>query len=512
MPPRTAKAGTGPKRPRWGFRARVLALLLPCLFVLLVIDTWYDYQAGYELLQDAHDQALLESASALDERIAAGGDGTIGIQASLDLRTLLETSGPPRIVLYAALTPLPESQASGHIAPPGPVRLLIGAPDLPTPPAGAVHEGGSLRYDAHYRGQPLRVVALARTLHDGSGRPYRLLVQAAQNDQPRRAAWLHALGAALLRDGATVAIVLLLVWFGVDHSLRPLERLHRSVLARAPDDLRPLDAHELPREVAPLVEAINRHIDARQQLLAEQTQLLADASHQLRTPLAIMLTQAGYALRETDPTLMRETLHAIVAQLERSRRLCEQLLELAHANQPAERPANATADLNQVAREVTLQYLPLALEKRQDLGWVDAGDDSAPGAPGSDGDAAAVSVAADAAELHEALSNLVHNAIRYTPAGGHITVSVRAGPGGACAEVRDDGPGIAVERRAGMFERFAKGSAAPDQNGAGLGLPIARAYARRNGGEIELADGDPNGAGGCGLAARLRLPLATAAR
>ncbi|MBS0315800.1 MAG: sensor histidine kinase, partial [Proteobacteria bacterium] len=511
MPPQTARA-SGPEHPRWGLRTRVLALLLPCLFVLLAIDTWYDYQAGYQLLQDAHDQALLESASALDERIAPGGDGTIGVQESLDLQTLLEGSGPPRIVLYAALTPLSESQASGHAAaPPGPARMLVGAPDLPTPPPGAVHERGSLRYDAHYRGQPLRVVALARTLRDGSGRPYHLLVQAAQDDQPRREAWIHALGAALLRDSATVAIVLLLVWFGVNHSLRPLERLHRSVLARAPDDLRPLDAHELPHEVAPLVVAINRHIDARQQLLAEQTRLLADASHQLRTPLAIMLTQAGYALREPDPALMRETLHAIVAQLERSRRLCEQLLALAHANQPAERSVpTATADLNQVAREVTLQYLPLAREKQQDLGWVDACDGDAHGdgtATGPDGDAAAVPVAADAAELHEALANLVHNAIRYTPVGGHITVSVRVDPAGACAEVRDDGPGIAVDRRAGMFERFAKGSAAPDQNGAGLGLPIARAYARRNGGEIELVDGDPNAAGGQGLAARLRLPV-----
>jgi two-component system sensor histidine kinase TctE len=488
----------------------VLALLLPCLFVLLVIDNWYTYQAGYQLLQDAHDQTLLESARALDERIAPDGAGTIEVHESLDRQSLLDGGGSPRIVLYAALTPLSESQGPERAAPPGPVRMLVGAADLPTPPPGAASERGSLRYDANYRGQPLRVVALERTLRDGSGRSFRLLVQAAQGNQPRREAWVHALGTALLRDGATVVIVLLLVWFGVDLSLRPLEHLHRSVLARAPDDLRPLDAHELPREVTPLVEAINRHIDARQQLLAEQTRLLADASHQLRTPLAIMLTQAGYALREPDPALARETLHAIVTQLERSRRLCEQLLALAHANQPAERPtAAATADLNQVAREVTLQYLPLAREKQQDLGWVDAGGD---GATEPDSNAAAVPVAADAAELHEALANLVHNAIRYTPVGGRITVSARAGPGGACAEVRDNGPGIAANRRAGMFERFAKGSAAPDQSGAGLGLPIARAYARRNGGEIELADGDPNSAGSCGLAARLRLPVAPAAR
>src|SRR5574337_666619 len=186
MPPQAARAGAGPqgpKRSRWGLRTRVLALLLPCLFVLLVIDNWYTYQAGYQLLQDAHDQALLESASALAERIAPGDDGMITVHEPFDLQAVLEDGGRPRIVLYAALTPLPEPQAPGRAAAAsGPVRVLVGAPDLPTPPPDAVHEGGSLRYDANYRGQPLRVVAVARALRDGSGRTYRVLVQAAQDD------------------------------------------------------------------------------------------------------------------------------------------------------------------------------------------------------------------------------------------------------------------------------------------------------------------------------------------
>jgi two-component system sensor histidine kinase TctE len=263
-------------------------------------------------------------------------------------------------------------------------------------------------------------------------------------------------------------------------------------------------------------------------MVAEQSQFLADASHQLRTPLSILSIQAGYAVRETDPARMRESLHAIVAQLARTRRLSEQLLALAHATTEDEvAPAEPTVvDLNAIAREVVLQYLPLARENDQDLGWVDARGDSAAeriATAGDDGedtdgtdeasdedDSPVLPVAANAAELHEVLANLVHNAIKYTPRGGNITVTVRREASYALAEVCDSGPGIAPERRDSVFERFHRDPsvAAVTTQGAGLGLTIARSYARRNGGEIELDNADmPESPNGGGLRAILRLPL-----
>jgi two-component system sensor histidine kinase TctE len=215
-------------------------------------------------------------------------------------------------------------------------------------------------------------------------------------------------------------------------------------------------------------------------------------------------------VRETDPARMRESLHAIVAQLSRTRRLSEQLLALAHATTEDEvAPAeHAVVDLNAIARGVVLQYLPLAREHDQDLGWVDAGDEDDP---------PVVPVKANAAELHEVLANLVHNAIKYTPRGGNITVAVRRDASHALAEVCDNGPGIAPERRESVFERFhrdpasAAGSAQAATQGAGLGLTIARSYARRNGGDIELGHADmPERANGGGLRAILRLPLSAA--
>jgi two-component system sensor histidine kinase TctE len=215
-------------------------------------------------------------------------------------------------------------------------------------------------------------------------------------------------------------------------------------------------------------------------------------------------------MRERDPALLREPLQAITVQLARSQRLTDQLLTMAHASRAAGDAAPAPiADLNAVAREVVLQHLPLARAKNQDLGWDDIrGEDvpesAAPAAP-------AAPVRAEPAELHEALANLVHNAIHHTPAHGSITVAVRIVGDQAIAEVSDNGPGMAPDRRAVAFERFGRGApqAAGGAGGAGLGLAIARAYARRNGGDIVLADLAHPKAGGSGLCARLMLPLAT---
>ncbi|AMM26024.1 sensor histidine kinase [Variovorax sp. PAMC 28711] len=312
--------------------------------------------------------------------------------------------------------------------------------------------------------------------------------------------WLRQ---ALWRDTRMLLVVALLIWLGVAWTLRPLERLRASLHQRRPDDLQPLDASGVPQEVKPLVDAVNHHIESHRRMLAEHAQFLADASHQLRTPLAILSIQAGYAVRETDPERMRESLDAIVVQLARTRRLSEQLLALAHATHDdtaARLPARI--DLTSVARAVVLQYLTLAREKQQDLGWMDEAVDTG----SADDGPPPLSVDANEAELHEVLSNLVHNAIKYTPPHGTITVSVRRDAASAMAEVSDNGPGIAPDRRTAVFERFQRqgiGAMAVTQ-GAGLGLAIARSYARRNGGEIELT---ANAAAG-GLRATLRLPLA----
>ncbi|EJL90100.1 signal transduction histidine kinase [Polaromonas sp. CF318] len=491
---------------RFGIRARLLTLLLPAILGLLALDSWNDYRALRNQVQDAYDQSMLEAAHALQSSVAPAQDGSLQLNAPAGVQALFATAGPLQKYLHVGLINHGETQAGRTEA------TLLGATDLPGPPPPYPdpYSPDGVRpvwYDDFYAGHPVRVVALRSQVLDGQGRPFSLLVQVAESTVPRDRAQDATLRQELIRDARMVLVMVLLVWLGVTWSLQPLERLRKSVLQGKGDELKPLDTSGVPHEVAPLVEALNQHLASYRELLEQQSQFLADASHQLRTPLAIMLTQAGVALREKDTGQIHTTLRAMVAQIARSRRLCEQLLSLAHANESAPPAGMPTlVDLNAVAREVVLQHLALAHEKNLDLGWVDARGDSADTAAADDAPAPAVPVLAREPELHEALSNLVHNAIVYTPPGGQITVMAGNRDGMALAEVRDSGPGIAQARRAEVFERFHSAGSVAEKgsHGAGLGLSIARAYARRNGGDIELADGPT----GTGLRAILRLPLA----
>ncbi len=501
---------------RFGIRARLLTLLLPGILGLLILDSWNDYRALRHLVQDAYDQSMLESATALRNSVRAAPGGELKVDAPFVTAAIQETqaatdqANPLHKFWHVGVTS--RNAASTEIT-------LLGETDLPAPPlppasAPTVGPASSLWYDSYYRGQSVRVVALQSQVVDGRGRPFELLVQVVESTGPRDRAQAASSEQALLRDTRMVLVVILLVWLGVTWSLHPLEKLRKSVLEAKDHELKPLDTSGVPHEVAPLVAAINLHVARYRDLLDQQSQFLADASHQLRTPLAIMLTQAGVALREKDPAKVQQTLRAIVTQIARSRRLCEQLLSLADAHdntQPVDQPA--VVDLNSIAKDVVLQYLTLAHEKNQDLGWVDAREGAA-GAVLSP-DEPAVPVLARGLELHETLANLVHNAIVYTPPGGHITVFVCAQEGAALAEVCDDGPGIAQALRETVFERFQQGTTDPAKSsrtgsrGSGLGLAIARAYARRNGGDITLADASAD-ASTNGLRAILRLPLASA--
>lgn len=511
---------------RFGIRARLLTLLLPGILGLLALDSWNDYRALHHLVQNAYDQAMLESVTALRASVVVGQDGSFKVNSPSLLQAMFEATGPQRKHLHIGLTPhAPQANTPSSAASPVRTLTLLGEADLPQPPvvpaisssvaALSALPAPALWYDSTYRNSPVRVVALRSQVLDGRGQRFDLLIQAAESTAPRDEAHAVTLQQQLWRDVRMVLVVIFLVWLGVTWSLQPLERLRKSVLDSRGQALKPLDTSGVPHEVAPLVDAVNQHVASYRDLLDQQSQFLADASHQLRTPLAIMLTQAGVALREKDPAQVRDTLRAIVTQISRSRRLCEQLLSLANAsdNSPLESQPEVV-DLGTIARDVVLQYLSLAHEKNQDLGWVNTALDEVQDATGTPAAAHLLAVLATGPELHEALANMVHNAIAYTPPGGHITVKVSTHHGQALAEVLDDGPGIAAVHRDDVFKRFRQGSHSTEKGrqGAGLGLAIARAYARRNGGDITLADlpagPDGSASGSHGLRAILSLPLA----
>jgi two-component system sensor histidine kinase TctE len=476
---------------RPGIRTLLILLLSPAVLVLLVFDSINDYRTLSNTTNLAYDTVLVESARLLSSSLLLTAEGQVQIAQPLYSQYLIRSEN--QLHRYFRIYELnPAGIDSYLLSQQG--RFLAGNADLPHPPVWPADQGIPVFFDAMYRGQPVRAVAVQRTVRYGLA-SRRVMVTVAESAAWRSGVETHAQGQELLRDIITLAGEILLLWFGVQWALRSLRRLSREVDARNPDDLTPLDRKGVPSEVVPLVNAINQHLERHRQFLDERSQFLADASHQLRTPLAIISTQAQYALRERDPALAREALKAIIEQLGRSRRLTEQLLSLAHASQ-GEGIQHKAIDLADIARNSVMQYLPLAHEKEQDLGWVDA---RAP-------DSGEARVFAGEVELHETLSNLIHNAIRYAPERANITVSIAEAGDRYEVAVTDNGPGIAPDLREKVFERFERGGRSSVTGGSGLGLSIARAYARRNGGDIDLRDGEINENGACGLKAVLWLP------
>jgi two-component system sensor histidine kinase TctE len=251
------------------------------------------------------------------------------------------------------------------------------------------------------------------------------------------------------------------------------------VAARSHRDRSPLSAEGVPGEVSPLLEAMNDLLARLDRALTLQGRFIADAAHQLKTPIAALRAQYEVALREPDAARMREALRQLEPGLDRLSRLVQQLLSLAR-NEPEGAPVLRLAplDLNALALEAATAWVPEALKKAIDLGF--------------EGTAQAVPIRGDGARLRELLDNLLDNAVRYSRAGGRVTVRVQAAPVPA-VHVNDDGPSIPAAERSRVFERFHRllGSG---QEGSGLGLAIAQEIARLHGGEIGLRE-DADGVG-----------------
>jgi two-component system OmpR family sensor kinase len=288
-------------------------------------------------------------------------------------------------------------------------------------------------------------------------------------------------------------VLALLIWLTIARGLAPLDRVAAAVERRSPALLEPLSESGLPREVRPLVGALNGLLGRLSHALAAQRSFIADAAHELRTPLTAVHLQAQLAERATDEAGRRVALADLKGGLERATRLVEQLLTLAREEPGvADRP-EAAIDLPALAREVVADLAPLAAAKRIDLGL----NADSP-----------VHVRGDADALATLLSNLVDNALRYTPQGGRVDVGVAIDSGRAMLSVRDSGPGIPEADRERVFDRFVRGSVtAGAVRGSGLGLSIVKRIAERHGAHITVGPG----LDGTGVGISVRFPPAETA-
>ncbi|WP_420997763.1 sensor histidine kinase [Cupriavidus sp. 30B13] len=468
--------GQGARRARpASLRARLLWWLIPPMLALQAAYGVVAYSNALASADMAYDRTLLASARNISERIALTPDGVRVDAPYISLDTF--EVGMNATMFYRV------SGVHGE--------FVSGYDDLPpfdaSQPRTRLYPALVSFYDRTYRGQPIRIAALRQPVMDASGtRGGMALIEVGETLDSRQALTRNILFDVLWGQAMLVLAVVLVIWLFTRRALAPLDALRDEVARRQPGATTPLALDSAPREAAPLVEAMNGYMARLEQVLAAQRRFIADAAHQLRTPLAVLHTQAQLAAREHDPAEQRRIARGLADSTARMAALAERLLSTARAAHGGTAPARPLA-LAALAREVCVELMSDARARGIDLGL------EAHGAP----------LVAGTELLRELVVNLVDNALRYTPRGGTVTVRARR-EGAACLlEVEDDGPGIAPAERAAVFEPFYRGKGA-GPGGSGLGLTIARDIAAAHGAALALQ----TGAGGRGLLVRVSFAAA----
>ncbi|MGH8700737.1 MAG: sensor histidine kinase, partial [Burkholderiales bacterium] len=370
-------------------------------------------------------------------------------------------------------------------------EIVSGDSDLPRPPAEATETTADRvqYYDDEYNGLAIRAVALRVPVQPGSGRGA-VLIQVAERVTARDEFARQILVGMVLPQAILILLAGIAVWYGVGRGLAPLAALRREIESRSHRDLSALPEEQAPREVRPLIRAMNDLLARLGTAIANQQRFIADAAHQLRTPIAGLKTQTELALRQSQPGNVPDTLRQLQTATEQATRLVNQLLSLARA-EPGAKLGHTVArlDLARLARDATTEWVPRALARRIDLGY--------------DGEEGAAWIEGDSFLVHDMLGNLLDNAIRYTQQGGHVTLRVAAAVDAVVLSVEDNGPGIPESERERVFERFYRVLGAGSE-GCGLGLAIVREIALSHGADVTLGAG----AGGQGTLVRVAFPRA----
>jgi two-component system, OmpR family, sensor histidine kinase TctE len=466
----------GAGRPLGSLRNELLRWLLVPLVLLVALNAVSVYDNALDAADLAYDRSLLASTRALAERVSVR-DGRVVADVPYVALDSFETDTLGRI--FYKVTGINGETVSGF-------------DDLPPVPANVARSEAYPAlvrfYHASYNGEQLRIAALLQPVYDEKMRGI-ALIQVGETLDARRGLSRKILFDTLLRQAVMLLAVGTLVWFAVRLVLRPLMRLKTEVETRELSDLSDVDQALVHREVRPLVAAMNGTMARMQNLIASQRRFIADASHQLRTPLTVLKTQAELALREDDPQALRAIVRSMAGTTDSAVQLANGLLALARIEQGNQAAAMVQVELDDIVRQVCIELAPQALQKGIDLS-LDA--------------AAEVPARGQALMLHEMASNLLDNAIRYTPAGGKVALRVFAEGGKACMEVEDSGAGIPEAERDKVFTPFYRLSQSMEVNpgGAGLGMAIVRDIAAVHGATVELAAG----AGGKGLLVRVVFP------
>ncbi|MEC5398318.1 sensor histidine kinase [Uliginosibacterium sp. H1] len=443
-------------------------MLAPLLF-LWPISIIATYDVASRIANQPYDNALSEQVLALSHLLRSDADGRLRVDLPQSTSRLLRADAEDT-VYYQIVSP-------DH-------SLLAGDTEIPAlDGSGRLPSREVFFRDGEIGGEDVRIAYMA--VHDQPDSDGSFtLIQVAETRHKRNSLSARIVSGVLLPQFAIIPLAVLLVWFGLSRGIAPLGRLQGLIRSRSPGDLSPVDPGTVPEEVRPLVNAFNDMMARLEDNLQAQRRFIADAAHQMRTPLAGLKMQTELALTETDPEQVRMSLSRALTGAERATRLINQLLSLARAEASSDKVhAFEIIDIDELVRTAVAEHVPGALAKSIDIGVDSAGQRlTMPGSP---------------VLLHEMVSNLVDNAVKYTPEGGHVTASVRASDDGqqVVIGVLDDGPGVPAEDQDRVFERFYRvlGSSVA---GSGLGLAIVREIAALHGGTAFM-EAPADGRGTC---------------
>ncbi|MGH6625060.1 MAG: sensor histidine kinase [Burkholderiaceae bacterium] len=457
-------------------RYLLLGILLPVgLFV--VINTVSLHRQTLGAVNIAYDRTLLASAKSIGEQLDVSGyDEQSELRATVPYSALEAFEADNQSRLFYRVSSLNGEMVSGF------AELPFWRGRLPDRSTYAALVDF---YDDRFRDDEVRVAVLLQPVASGRGRGM-AVIQVAETLELRRTLARKILIDTLLRQAVLVALIALLVVMVVQRATRPVRRLSAELQARPEGDLTPIAAPEAPRELLPLVEATNQVMGRLQHLLDHQKRFVRDASHQLRTPLAVLKTQVQSALHgDVEP---RQALLEIRDTVERATALANQMLALAKVEQLRQQADAGVIDLAEVVRSVALDVSPLIADKD-----IDFEISTTP-----------ARVQAHDWMLRELSRNLLHNAVRHSPAGAPLSVRLVADARHAALTVSDSGPGISAELRSRLYQPFSGGDV---RSGSGLGLAICHEIVLALGGSIALDNREEHGHV-AGLDAVVRLPLA----
>ena len=463
-----------PDDPSVSLRLRIAGWLVPSLLAILLLSAVWSYNRAIQAANHAYDRSLTTAIKGIAESIHAT-DGRVSADIPYSALDLVDEDVQERI-FYAILA------ADG--------TTLTGYEDMRLPAWIPPGKGEPRMLDTRFRDHAVRLAVMKKRLYDpalAAGDTVTILF--AETTEARTQMALRLFFDSLRWQILLIVAAMVVLMVLLSSSLRPLLDLSEAVRQRRHDDLTPVPVSDVPSEARPLIDAINNHLARLVHMLQARRRFLADAAHQIRTPLAVLGTQADYGVRQLDPEEMRRTFAGMQASIRGTRHLANQMLTLARAEQAEHLLQDRqTLDFAELVREVAGDFALLAVHKGIDLAFDDGGR--------------AARLSGNATMLRAAVSNLIDNALRYTPAGGHVTLALRKDAGQLRLTVCDDGPGIAPEEREAVFKRFYRVLGNRDSEGSGLGLCIVREIVLAHGGAVQLSDAP----GGHGLCVDLALP------